>query len=83
MVLFSALIAYLYPSYSSYTALRRRDLEASRRWLLYWTVLGVVRSGEIVLDSFLAWFPLYDEAKLAFYIWLVFPGLSVCMDDHC
>lgn len=79
------LVAYTYPAYSSFLALKNRDVVAVRRWLLYWTVLGIVRGGEIFTDSFLSWsksvfdcrFPLYDEAKLAFYIWLVFPGLSV------
>ena len=56
--LYSLVCAFLYPAYSSYKTLSKRpasetDLE---RWLMYWSVLGVILATEYVAEWLVRWY---------------------------
>ena len=73
-------LAYLYPAYQSFKAVRANDPELHTQWLVYWIVNTVFTVGELFSDQLLAWLPLYYECKIAFVAWLVLPrfkGASV------
>ena len=73
-------LAYLYPAYQSFKAVRANDPELHTQWLVYWIVNTVFTVGELFSDQLLAWLPLYYECKIAFVARLVLPrfkGASV------
>ena len=73
-------LAYLYPAYMSFKAVRANDPELHTQWLVYWIVNTVFTVGELFADQLLTWVPLYYELKIAFVAWLVLPrfkGASV------
>lgn len=68
------LVAYLLPGYMSYKAVKSRQAAEMAPWLVYWVVLGLASTVEMVADLFLVHFvPFYYELKILFVLWLVLP----------
>lgn len=63
----------LYPAYSSYKAVKTKNLKEYVRLMMYWIVYALYTVVETITDLTLAWFPLYYELKVAFVIWLLSP----------
>ncbi|XP_075063236.1 receptor expression-enhancing protein 4 [Mixophyes fleayi] len=63
----------LYPAYSSYKAVKTKNVREYVRWMMYWIVFSLFMSVEMFTDIFLSWFPFYYEIKMAFVIWLLSP----------
>jgi len=71
----SLICAFLYPAYTSYKTLSKRpasdtDLE---RWLMYWSVLGVILAVEYVAEWLVRWIPFYWLIKMVFLLYLALP----------
>lgn len=66
---------YLLPAYECFKIVERSrpDTEQLRFWCQYWMIIAVVTVAERILDIFVAWLPLYNEAKLAFIVYLWYP----------
>ncbi|XP_077325952.1 receptor expression-enhancing protein 4 [Lithobates pipiens] len=63
----------LYPAYSSYKAVKTKNVREYVRWMMYWIVFALFMTVETFTDVFLSWFPFYYEIKMAFVIWLLSP----------
>lgn len=66
-------LAYLYPAYMSFKAVRADDPDLHSQWLVYWIVNTAFTVGELFTDQLLTWVPAYYELKIAFVAWLVLP----------
>uniref|UniRef100_UPI00398EBE0E receptor expression-enhancing protein 1-like isoform X2 n=1 Tax=Pristiophorus japonicus TaxID=55135 RepID=UPI00398EBE0E len=70
----------LYPAYTSYKAVKTKNVKEYVRWMMYWIVFAIFTTIETFTDIFISWFPFYYEIKVAFVIWLLSPytkGASV------
>lgn len=63
----------LYPAYSSYKAVKTKNVREYVRWMMYWIVFALFMTVETFTDIFLSWFPFYYEIKMAFVVWLLSP----------
>ncbi|KAM5170223.1 receptor expression-enhancing protein 4 [Mantella aurantiaca] len=63
----------LYPAYSSYKAVKTKNVREYVRWMMYWIVFALFMTVETFTDIFVSWFPFYYELKMAFVIWLLSP----------
>lgn len=63
----------LYPAYSSYKAVKTKNVKEYVKWMMYWIVFALFTTAETVTDMLLSWFPFYFELKIAFVIWLLSP----------
>lgn len=63
----------LYPAYSSYKAVKTKNVKEYVKWMMYWIVFAIFTTIETVTDLVLSWFPFYFELKIAFVIWLLSP----------
>ncbi|XP_056146351.1 receptor expression-enhancing protein 2 [Lampris incognitus] len=63
----------LYPAYSSYKAVKTKNVKEYVKWMMYWIVFALFTTAETVTDLVLSWFPFYFELKIAFVIWLLSP----------
>ncbi|CAI9556236.1 unnamed protein product [Staurois parvus] len=63
----------LYPAYSSYKAVKTKNVREYVRWMMYWIVFALFMTVETFTDVFVSWFPFYYEIKMAFVIWLLSP----------
>ncbi|CAE6467188.1 unnamed protein product [Rhizoctonia solani] len=65
----------LYPTYASYKVLSKRPTQESdlERWLMYWSVMGVVVGIEMVAEWLIRWIPLYYYLKTIFLMYLALP----------
>ncbi|XP_059378078.1 receptor expression-enhancing protein 2-like [Carassius carassius] len=63
----------LYPAYSSYKAVKTKNVKEYVKWMMYWIVFALFSTAETITDLFLSWFPFYFELKIAFVIWLLSP----------
>ncbi|XP_076021074.1 receptor expression-enhancing protein 2 [Genypterus blacodes] len=63
----------LYPAYSSYKAVKTKNVKEYVKWMMYWIVFALFTTAETVTDLVLSWFPFYFEIKIAFVIWLLSP----------
>uniref|UniRef100_UPI00358DFE90 receptor expression-enhancing protein 1-like isoform X1 n=1 Tax=Myxine glutinosa TaxID=7769 RepID=UPI00358DFE90 len=63
----------LYPAYSSYKAVRTKNVRQYVRWMMYWIVFALFTTVETFTDLMLCWLPFYFELKIAFVIWLLSP----------
>ncbi|XP_053573932.1 receptor expression-enhancing protein 4 [Bombina bombina] len=63
----------LYPAYSSYKAVKTKNVREYVRWMMYWIVFALFMTIETFTDIFVSWFPFYYEIKMAFVIWLLSP----------
>jgi hypothetical protein len=66
--------ATAYPVYASFKTLESSNLEAHRRWLVYWLCLGIASCLEGTADTAMALVPNYSLAKLS--------ALVVCVYRH-
>ncbi|XP_038887899.1 putative HVA22-like protein g isoform X2 [Benincasa hispida] len=66
---------YVYPAYKCFKIVERSRLEIFQLlfWCHYWIIVALLTVFERVGDPLLSWLPLYDEAKLAFFIYLWHP----------
>ncbi|XP_078522496.1 receptor expression-enhancing protein 4 isoform X1 [Lissotriton helveticus] len=63
----------LYPAYTSYKAVKTKNVRDYVRWMMYWIVFALFMAVETFTDQLIAWFPFYYEIKMAFVIWLLSP----------
>ncbi|XP_005382159.1 PREDICTED: receptor expression-enhancing protein 2 isoform X2 [Chinchilla lanigera] len=63
----------LYPAYSSYKAVKTKNVKEYVKWMMYWIVFAFFTTAETLTDIVLSWFPFYFELKIAFVIWLLSP----------
>ncbi|XP_038627130.1 receptor expression-enhancing protein 2 isoform X2 [Tachyglossus aculeatus] len=63
----------LYPAYSSYKAVKTKNVKEYVKWMMYWIVFAFFSTAETLTDIVLSWFPFYFELKIAFVIWLLSP----------
>lgn len=77
--LFIQIFGYLWPAYRCFKAIehsRRSPTHGNddlRDWCIYWFSIAVFLTAERILNLFVSWLPLYNEAKLLFVIWLWHP----------
>ena len=64
------LLGYAYPGYKCFKDIEKNKKDEWKDWLVYWVILAVFTMGERLADTFVFWFPLYSEAKVAFVVWL-------------
>uniref|UniRef100_A0A3Q3JE19 Receptor expression-enhancing protein n=1 Tax=Monopterus albus TaxID=43700 RepID=A0A3Q3JE19_MONAL len=62
----------LYPAYSSYKAVKSKDVKEYVKWMMYWIIFALFTSVEVFSDLFLC-LPFYYEVKIAFVVWLLSP----------
>ncbi|XP_048379072.1 receptor expression-enhancing protein 1-like isoform X1 [Stegostoma tigrinum] len=63
----------LYPAYTSYKAVKTKNVKEYVRWMMYWIVFAIFTTLETFTDMFISWFPFYYEMKIAFVVWLLSP----------
>ncbi|XP_042245316.1 receptor expression-enhancing protein 1 isoform X1 [Thunnus albacares] len=63
----------LYPAYSSYKAVKSKDVREYVKWMMYWIIFAMFTTVEVFTDMFLCWLPFYYELKIAFVVWLLSP----------
>ncbi|XP_058890149.1 receptor expression-enhancing protein 1-like isoform X1 [Acipenser ruthenus] len=63
----------LYPAYSSYKAVKSKDVKDYVKWMMYWIIFALFTTAETITDIFLCWVPFYYELKIAFVVWLLSP----------
>ncbi|XP_033119406.1 uncharacterized protein T19C3.4-like [Anneissia japonica] len=63
----------LYPAYSSYKAIKSRNVKEYVKWMMYWIVFAIFSCVETFSDIFAAIIPFYYEAKILFIFWLISP----------
>ncbi|XP_041066064.1 receptor expression-enhancing protein 1-like isoform X1 [Carcharodon carcharias] len=63
----------LYPAYTSYKAVKTKNVKEYVRWMMYWIVFAIFTTVETFMDIFVSWFPFYYEIKVAFIVWLLSP----------
>ncbi|CAN4113985.1 unnamed protein product [Withania somnifera] len=68
-------LGYAYPAFECYKTIEkdRFDIEELRFWCQYWIIVALLRILESIGDVFMAWLPMYNEAKLALIIYLWYP----------
>uniref|UniRef100_A0A3P9PJM8 Receptor expression-enhancing protein n=1 Tax=Poecilia reticulata TaxID=8081 RepID=A0A3P9PJM8_POERE len=62
----------LYPAYSSYKAVKTKDVREYVKWMMYWIIFALFTTVEVFTDMFLC-LPFYYELKIAFVVWLLSP----------
>ncbi|XP_022135839.1 putative HVA22-like protein g [Momordica charantia] len=74
---------YVYPAYECYKIVERSSLEIFQLlfWCHYWIIVALLTVFERMGDPLISWLPLYNEAKLAFFIYLWHPKTkgTACM----
>jgi receptor expression-enhancing protein 1/2/3/4 len=64
----------LHPAYSSYKAMRGKNVKEYVKWMMYWIVFAIFTFVESFADILLAWLPFYYELKILFLVWLLLPA---------
>ncbi|KAH7278032.1 hypothetical protein KP509_38G020500 [Ceratopteris richardii] len=69
------LFGYAYPAYECFKIVEknRADFERLQFWCKYWMIIAILTMLERLGDAFISWLPMYNEAKLAFIIYLWYP----------
>ncbi|KAJ2051249.1 hypothetical protein GGH13_008649, partial [Coemansia sp. S155-1] len=81
-------VGYLFPAYKCFKLLHggpeaigtasgvgeQRDVV--RGILKYWVVMAGFTAVELVIDTFMFWFPLVGLVKISFIAWLIMPGIN-------
>ncbi|EEB18356.1 hypothetical protein Phum_PHUM511990 [Pediculus humanus corporis] len=71
------LFGTLYPAYSSYKAVRTKNVKEYVKWMMYWIVFALFTSIETITDLFFSfWFPFYYELKIITVIYLLSPATN-------
>uniref|UniRef100_A0A8C6P809 Receptor expression-enhancing protein n=1 Tax=Nothobranchius furzeri TaxID=105023 RepID=A0A8C6P809_NOTFU len=73
VILFSLVFGTLYPAYSSYKAVKTKDVKEYVKWMMYWIIFALFTTVEVFTDMFVCWLPFYYELKIAFVVWLLSP----------
>lgn len=64
----------LYPAYSSFKAVKTKNVKEYVKWMMYWIVFALFTTAETFADILLAfWCPFYYEMKIILVIWLLSP----------
>ncbi|XP_059591845.1 HVA22-like protein k isoform X4 [Vitis vinifera] len=71
---FSCSVGIVFPVYSTFKAIEKKDQNEQQRWLVYWAAYGSFSLAEAFADKVLYWFPLYYHMKFAFLVWLQLPS---------
>jgi len=67
--------ATLYPAYSSFKAVKTKNVREYVKWMMYWIIFALFTSLETLLDPFVYfWLPFYTEFKIVFLLYLVAPA---------
>jgi len=68
----TTVVGLLWPAYQCYKTCSKKEASAVvlRRWCTTWVALATFIACERFLDNFLFWLPLYNEAKVAFVVFL-------------
>ncbi|KAJ7971638.1 HVA22-like protein [Quillaja saponaria] len=68
-------LGYAYPAVECYKTLEKNRVgnEELRFWCQYWIIVAILTVLERILDTFISWIPMYDELKLALFIYLWYP----------
>ncbi|XP_038973294.1 putative HVA22-like protein g [Phoenix dactylifera] len=68
-------LGYAYPAYECFKTveLNKPEIEQLRFWCQYWILVAALTIFERVGESFISWLPMYNEAKLAFFVYLWYP----------
>ncbi|KAK3195316.1 hypothetical protein Dsin_026626 [Dipteronia sinensis] len=68
---------YAYPAYQCFKAVEKMknkpETEHLLFWCHYWILVAMFSVSERLGDTFISWLPMYNEAKLAFLIYLWYP----------
>uniref|UniRef100_A0A6V7QW77 HVA22-like protein n=1 Tax=Ananas comosus var. bracteatus TaxID=296719 RepID=A0A6V7QW77_ANACO len=66
---------YAYPAYQCYKTveLNKPEIQQLIFWCQYWILVALLTVLERFTDAFVSWLPMYNEAKLAFFIYLWYP----------
>lgn len=69
------LLGYVYPAYECFKVVEknRPNLEHLRFWCQYWIIIAALTVFERLGEIMISWVPMYNEAKLAFIIYLWYP----------
>lgn len=71
---FKLTFAILYPAYSSYKAVKGKNVKDYVKWMMYWIVFAIFTFAETFADMIVAWIPFYYEMKICFILWLIMPA---------
>ncbi|XP_038977519.1 uncharacterized protein LOC120103851 isoform X5 [Phoenix dactylifera] len=68
-------LGYAYPAYECFKAveLNKPEVEQLIFWCQYWILVAALTVFERVGESFISWVPMYNEAKLASFVYLWYP----------
>ncbi|XP_062006337.1 HVA22-like protein i [Rosa rugosa] len=66
---------YAYPAFECYKIVEKNrvEIEELRFWCQYWIIVAALTVLERLGDVFVAWLPMYGEAKVAIFIYLWYP----------
>ncbi|GAB5034591.1 receptor accessory protein 5 [Nannochloropsis oceanica] len=67
-------IGFLFPAYYSFKAIESSNKEDDKQWLVYWVVYSFFTIIEAFVSVILYWIPFYYAFKLAFLVYLGYPG---------
>jgi len=68
------IIAYGYPAYFTFKAIRTVEKDDDTQWLMYWVIISIFTLFESAADVVLDWLPFYLFVKILFLIWLQAPA---------
>ncbi|EDV20105.1 uncharacterized protein TRIADDRAFT_8060, partial [Trichoplax adhaerens] len=73
----SLIAGVLYPAYRSFKAVKTRNPREYVKWMMYWISFAFYTVAETIADLLIGWwFPLYQEAKILFFLWLLLPATN-------
>uniref|UniRef100_A0A1I7YRE4 Receptor expression-enhancing protein n=1 Tax=Steinernema glaseri TaxID=37863 RepID=A0A1I7YRE4_9BILA len=67
------LCGFAYPAYASVKAVRTKEADDDRKWLIYWTVFAFFSIVDFFAESIMGIFPAYWLLKAAFLVYLYLP----------
>ncbi|EFN59233.1 hypothetical protein CHLNCDRAFT_138216 [Chlorella variabilis] len=65
-------VGLIYPAYRSMESveMRPQNPQEANKWLIYWSIYGLMTAAERPLDSVLQWVPYYHSVKVVLLVWL-------------
>ncbi|ODQ81446.1 hypothetical protein BABINDRAFT_174095 [Babjeviella inositovora NRRL Y-12698] len=75
-------ISIAFPAYASYMSLESKDTEKMKPWLIYWTVLSVLKTVEFQFATLLNLLPFYELFRLVGLLWLILPVAPQSQDGQ-
>lgn len=64
----------VYPAYSSFKAVRTKNVKQYLKWTMYWIVFAIFTCLETFTYYIFGWFPFYDEIKILILFWMISPA---------